>query len=205
MFCNCTIVIGWEGIQCVNEFGNLLPLISCMTISPHMNGALIGLCVLNILIPYAALEPELCQDISASNQCHPLLLQVLKPIVTSGDDNCMFNALSPTIAGTEHLSAVLRLLCVYGLVKYKETMIRAITHAWGSSRAQGMYARDLHIAVTNGARGTDNHLFVMSLMLYRPIFLFNTFYFTDSDTNQVTLYLMPLTSALLFSVSVSGN
>ena len=67
----------------------------------------------DILTPYAALEPDLCQDITASNQCHPALLQVLKPIVTSGDGNCMFNALSLTIAGTEHLSAVLRLLCVW--------------------------------------------------------------------------------------------
>ena len=50
-----------------------------------------------------------------------------------------------TIAGTEHLSAVLRLLCVYGLVKYKETMVRAITRAWGSSGAHGMYTHDLRI------------------------------------------------------------
>ena len=143
----------------------------------------------DILTPYAALEPDLCRDITASNQCHPALLQVLKPIVTSGDGNCMFNAISLTIAGSEHLSAVLRLLCVYGLVKHKDTILRAITRAWGSSQANDMYSRDLHIAVTNGAWGTDDHLFVMSLVLNRPIFLFNTFYFTDSDTNQVTLSL----------------
>ena len=41
----------------------------------------------------------------------------------------------------------------------------------------------------NGAWGTDDHLFVMSLVLDRPIFLFNTFYFTNSDTNEVTLSL----------------
>ena len=99
--------------------------------------------VTDILTPYAVLESGLCQDISASNQCHPMLLQVLKPIVTSGDGNCMFNALSLTIAGTEHLSAVLRLLCVYGIVKHKHTMLRAITRAWGSSRANDMYSRDL--------------------------------------------------------------
>ena len=49
--------------------------------------------VTDILTPYAALEQELCRDITASNQCHPVLLQVLKPVVTSGDGNCMFNAL----------------------------------------------------------------------------------------------------------------
>jgi hypothetical protein len=105
----------------------------------------------------------------------------------------MFNALSLTIAGSEHLSTVLRLLCVYGLVKHKDTMFRAITRAWGSSRANDMYSRDVRIALTNGAWGTDDHLFVMSLVLNRPVFLNNTFYFTDSDTNQVTMSLSDIT------------
>ena len=39
----------------------------------------------------------------------------------------------------------------------------------------------------------------MSLVLNRPIFLFNTFYFTDSDTKQVTLSLMRQTSAPSFT------
>ena len=52
-----------------------------------------------------------------------------------------------------------------------------------------MYFRDLHITLRNGAWGTDDHLFVMSLVLNRPIFLCNTFYFTNSDTNEVTLSL----------------
>ena len=91
----------------------------------------------DILTPYTALQPDLHQDITASNQCHPALLQVLKPIVTSGDVNCMFNALSLTI---------------------------------------------------------------VSLVLSRPIFLFNTFYFTDSDTNEVTLSLLGATENILVSM-----
>ena len=62
-----------------------------------------------------------------------------------------------------------------------------------SSKWHGMYSRDLHISLRNGAWGTDDHLFVMSLVLNRPIFLFNTFYFTDSDTNEVTLSLSSAT------------
>ena len=89
--------------------------------------------VIDILTPYAALEPDLCQDISASNQCYPVLLQVLKPVVTSGNGNCMFNTLFLTLAGSEHLSAVLQLLCVYGLVKHKDTMLGAIARAWETS------------------------------------------------------------------------
>ena len=107
----------------------------------------------DILTPHAALQPDLCQDITASNQCHPALLQVLKPIMTSGDGNCYVQCSSLTIAGTEYLSAILHLLCVYGLVKHKGTMFRAIARAWGSSRANGMYSRDLHISLRNGAHG----------------------------------------------------
>ena len=68
-------------------------------------------------------------------------------------------------------------------------MLRAITRAWGSSQANDMYSHDVHIAVTDGAWGTDDHQFVVSLVLNRPIFLYNTFCFTDSDSNQVTLSL----------------
>ena len=153
-------------------------MISCVSIylDTHEWSFNRNVCTLSdTLTPHAALEPNLCQDITASNQYHPALLQVLKPIVTSGDGNCMFNALSLTIAGSEHLSAILRLLCVYGLVKYKDTMFRAIARAWGSSRANDLYFRNLHIFLRNGAWGTDDHLFVMSLVLNRPIFLFNTF------------------------------
>ena len=142
--------------------------------------------------PYAALHPELHRDSSACGQCHPLLLNVLKPVATTGNGNCAFNALSLTISGTEELSVVLRLLCVYGLIKYRDTMIRAITRAWGSSQASSMHTRDVRVALTDHAWGTDNHLFILSLILNRPIFLFNSFYFIDSETNQVTLSLPDL-------------
>ena len=83
----------------------------------------------------------------------------------------MFNALFLTIAGTEHLSTILR-LCVYGLVKNKVTMLRSLVHR--GLHKQMTYSHDLHISVTNGAWETDDQLFIMSLVLTRPMFLFNT-------------------------------
>ena len=84
-----------------------------------------------ILTPYAALEPELCLDISASSVIlHYFIVTVV----------CSMLFPSPYIAGTGHLSAVLCLLCVYGLVIHKDTILRAITRAWGSN---DMYSRDL--------------------------------------------------------------
>ena len=50
---------------------------------------------LNLLsIPYADAFPNIAQDTSAYDRCHPLLLQILKPVQTTGDGNCMYNALS---------------------------------------------------------------------------------------------------------------
>ena len=67
----------------------------------------------------------------------------------------MFIALSLTIAGKVHLSGVFLLVCVYGLVKHKETMLIAITQAWRYPEQM------LFIAVRNGEWETDNHLFVI--------------------------------------------
>lgn len=75
--------------------------------------------------PYANKFPATNHDTCACNRCHPLLLQILKPVRTTGDGNCMYNALSLTLTGAEQFSDLIRLLCAYALVKYKDTMISA--------------------------------------------------------------------------------
>ena len=56
-----------------------------------------------------------------------------------------------------------KILCLEQLLKH------------GGHPEQLMYSRDLFIAVRNGECGTDDHLFVMSLVLNRPVFLFNAY------------------------------
>ena len=81
-------------------------------------------------IPYASAFSDMRQDTCTSNRCHPLLLQVLKPVQTTGDGNCMYNALSLTLTGTELYAHLIRLLCAYALVKYKDTIISAFADAF---------------------------------------------------------------------------
>ena len=69
----------------------------------------------SLLFPHANMFPSILQDTCASNRCHPLLLQILKPVWTTGDGNCMYNALSLTLTGTEQFSHLIRLLCAYAL------------------------------------------------------------------------------------------
>ena len=143
-------------------------------------------------IPFARALPDVTQDTCASNTCHPLLLETLKPVLTTGDGNCMYNALSLTLTGTERFTHLIRLLCAYALVKYRNTMISALADAFPANTQSGheqMYATALHEALHVGVWGTDYHLFPFSLLMNRPIFQFNTFYtiVDDSDVASLTL------------------
>ena len=123
---------------------------------------------------------------------HPALFQVFKPVVTTGDGSCLFNALSLTLTGTETCSDLLRLLVVHALVKHKDTMLSALLDAYPTrtpAQINGGFNSAVRTAV-NYRWGTDYHIFALSLLLDRPIFQYNT----DPNHN------LPLTDSVeLFS------
>ncbi len=91
----------------------------------------------------------------------------------------MYNALSLTLTGTEQFSHLIRLLCAYALVKYKEIMMSALADAFPSNTQashEEMYHRALLEALQIGVWGTDSQLFPLSLLMNRPIFQYNTFF-----------------------------
>ena len=59
-------------------------------------------------LSYADAFPDIMPD---TYGCHPLL-QILKPVQTTRDGNCMYNALLLTLTGTEHFTHLIRLLCL---------------------------------------------------------------------------------------------
>ena len=104
----------------------------------------------------------------------------------------MYNALSLTLTGTEQFSHLIRLLCAYALVKYKDTMMSAFADAFPSNRQAShelMYDRALAEALQVGVWGTDSQLFPLSLLLNRPIFQYNTFYVVSDMSGVITLNL----------------
>ena len=72
---------------------------------------------------YAADFPALPTAVSVSNQCHPLMMQTYKPVLTTGDGDCMYHALSRVVCGSEQLSKIFRLLTAYAAVKYRDVLI----------------------------------------------------------------------------------
>ena len=121
--------------------------------------------VVNSLPPvYAADLPCLHTAASAVNQCHPLMLQTYKPVLTTGDGDCMYHALSTVVCD--------RLLAVYAAVKYRHVLVQSLQHAFPLDllanhicKANTLIVHALYI----GTWGSDFHLLPLPLLLDRPI------------------------------------
>ena len=134
--------------------------------------------------------PALPTAISVANQCHPLVLHTYKPILTTGDGDRMFHALSRVVCGSVQLSRVFRLLVAYAAVKYRDVLIGALQHAFPSDPREN-HVRKANILIVHalqiGTWGNDFHLFPLSLLLDRPIFVYVYFYTTE---NHVRILLL---------------
>ena len=126
---------------------------------------------------YASQHSHLQEDSSVLRLCHPLIFQTFKPIQTTGDGSCMYHALSLTLTGTESCTDLLRLLTLHALVKHKSAMMSAFRDAFPIA-TEHEYVVKFNTAVRKAVQvfswGTDYHLFVLSLLLDRPIFQYNT-------------------------------
>ena len=143
--------------------------------------------ILNALpTQFAQSHHNLRLDPQAAQQCHHLLLQTFKPVVTTGDGNCAFNALSLTLTGSQLLSGLVRLLCLHSLIKHSSMLTNIVADAYplqSSEQHDRTYREAIRVAVTpNAGWGTDLHLFAVCLLLQRPIFQYNTFYTTIPDS-----------------------
>ena len=49
---------------------------------------------------YATDFPALHTVASIANQCHPLMMHTYKPVLTTGDGDCMYHALSRVVCGS---------------------------------------------------------------------------------------------------------
>ena len=139
--------------------------------------------------------------VSVGNQYHPLMLQTYKPVLTTGDGDCMYHTLSRVVCGSERLSRIFRLLIAYAAVKYRDVLIQALQHAlptdpYGNHvcKANTLIVDALRI----GSWGSDFHLFPLSLLLDRPIFTYVYFYTTSEDCVR-TLMLADIDNVHVFA------
>ncbi len=133
----------------------------------------------------AASLPHLAVHTHTASCCHPLLLDTLQPVQTTGDAICAFNAISLCLTGSEWYALLLRLLTAHAFMKYKPDVLQTLINTWSTSSrgdpiAEGkvLFYEALHKALTNYTcmeRG-EAHLFSLSCLFNRPIFQYNSFY-----------------------------
>ena len=119
---------------------------------------------------YAADFPPLHTAVSIVNKCHPLMMQTYKPVLTSGDGDCMYHALSRVICGSSSCQEFSDYwLPAYAAVKYRDVLISSLQLAFPldtldnhAHKANTLIVHALHI----GTWGSD---FYLSLLLDRPI------------------------------------
>ena len=127
-------------------------------------------------IPYST-QCSVNTDRYAASLLHPAMLEALTPVRTTGDGNCLWNAISICLCGSERYVYSLRLLTAYGLIKFKERMIAQLQVQNPDNRAgaENRWFDMLRIAITPTAWGTDFHAYVISVVLNIPIFMFTSF------------------------------
>lgn len=88
------------------------------------------------------------------------MLHTYKPVLTTGDGDCMYHALSRVVCGSEQLSRVFRLLIAFAFVKYKDVLIGALQHAFPSELREN-HVRKANTLIVHalqiGTWGSDFH------------------------------------------------
>ena len=155
----------------------------------------------NALPPvYATNLPALPRAVSVGIQCHPLMLQTYKPVLTTGM-GIACTMPSRVVCGSECLSRIFRLLIAYAAVKYRDVLIQALQHAFPTD-PYGNQVRKANTLIVDALRigcwGSDFHLFPLSLLLDRPIFTYVYFYTTSEDRVK-TLMLADIDNVHVFA------
>jgi hypothetical protein len=106
----------------------------------------------------------------------------LLPFATSGSGNCLWNMVSICLVGNESLQTVLRLLTVLVMLKMKKEFVLLIKNHYLSTEtnlaeeyAEINFQENLKLALENGAWGNMYHIFALSTVLGRSIYIYSFF------------------------------
>ena len=140
-------------------------------------------------------------DTYTASRLHPATLEALTPVCTTGNGDCLWNGISNCLCGSERYTYSLRLLTAYDLIKFKERMVAqlCVQYLGDTAGADRRWSDLLRIAITPTAWGTDFHVYVISVVLNIPIFMFTSFvceqdrvpsYYIDPslDSTQLSAY-----------------
>ena len=128
-------------------------------------------------LPAYVLETEEGLDVHVQGELHPAILENYCPIKTTGDGNCMWNAISLCIFNSEVHRLTLRLLTVECLWTRRDFFLYLIgmdTIVEEDTLLQRLYSQ-VRIARNDRQWGNEFHLLALSIVLQRDIFVYSSF------------------------------
>ena len=141
------------------------------------------------------------------NELYPVMRNYYSPSYTKSDGNCMFNMISISLIGNDTLSKLLRSVCIYTILKYKNEFLNLIHYEeslnenYHNNSLTNKYNTILCEAKTNKCWCNEYHLLAISTFLNSDIYINSTFF--NNASGQ--LYQPANTPDQLLSIFNSGS
>ena len=107
-----------------------------------------------------------------ADHLHPVLSYWYSPTDTPPDGNCLWHMISLNLCGTTELMPILRLMTAFAFLEnedYFQDLIRL------NENANLSFEQQVAIALHFGAWGGEMHFHALSIVLHRPIYIYNSF------------------------------
>ena len=115
-------------------------------------------------------------DQHVNSKLHPAMLSEYAPVVTTGDGNCLWNAVSTCLFGDERLRLMLRFLTVYIMWENKAYFMDTIRNdTIHEGSVDQCFDHHLRIARNDRAWGNEYHMLALSIALQRDVFSYTAF------------------------------
>ena len=129
-------------------------------------------------------------DKDTFNELHPIMRYYYSPCFTKPDGNCMFHMISISLIGNDSLSELLRSLCIYTMMKYKNEFLKLLEFEENLQNNNNIdsiikkYNQLLYEANTNKRWCNEYHLLAISTFLNSDIYIYSAFYNRNGQLNQ---------------------
>ncbi|CAC5390820.1 unnamed protein product [Mytilus coruscus] len=124
----------------------------------------------------AVAVPEIIEDKNVSKECHRSFLSQYIPVHTQARGNCLWEMISIGLCNKKVLMKTLRVLTAYTLLEHQIHFEQLLAADRSIAKPVLDEFDDLtKTALTNKAWGNEYHLYALSIILQRPIYIYSTF------------------------------
>ncbi len=134
------------------------------------------------------------KDKNVESELYPSFASVLKPHVTTGNGDCLWNMVSLALCGNETLTRVLKLLTVLCMLLMKLKFIKLLEENYLSTKtpnalalAQINFQEYLRIALDDGEWGNTYHLIAVATVLGKQLYIYSFFKTQDQFRLDVNI------------------